>query len=80
MGVLTEVILVRKYMFDITYMVAGVFTYCCLCTGVQTATAERESCSRYRGLTNTDLPDICRVLSVLQVQVLDPTSFLIEKM
>ncbi len=53
MVVLTEVILVRKYMFDITYMVAGVFTYCCLCTGVQTATAERESCSRYRGLTNT---------------------------
>lgn len=30
MGVLTEVILVRKYMFHITYMVAGVFTYCCL--------------------------------------------------
>ena len=28
----------------------------------------------------THLPDICRVLSVLQVQILDPTSFLIEKM
>ncbi len=26
------------------------------------------------------LPSICRVLSVLQVQILDPTSFLIEKM
>ncbi len=28
----------------------------------------------------THLPDICRVLSVLQVQILDPTSFLIKKM